>query len=419
MKKLLLLLVALHSTKPFAADSEFEQFKRQFNQQSSQYSEQQLSEFNQYKQNLRNEFEAYKKEISKKWGYAEVPTDKKLVVYSKDKNQKVVINYAENNVNVATTSAKDLGKAYELLNQVLQKPISEIQQTSSKQSNNNHTIADSLGISSEQLKKLQSNVKTIEKSNSQNSLKSVINDIERQQNKLEFSASQAPVNTLENSDRNYIKQLEREKQQLKKQAAKPTTQQIKQVTKQVSFNPNRWHRTKPYREYVDTQARKYRLPAYLLYAIIETESSFNPQAQSPIPAFGLMQVVPTSAGIDVNHELYRTKRPPRKSTLFNPQTNILFGATYVNLLMNRYFKGVKNDTNRLYVSVAAYNTGPGNVSKLFDPTGGKNLTRAARQINTQSNQKVYQTIYRQAHPETRGYIKKVTSAMGYYKTFIK
>ena len=55
-------------------------------------------------------------------------------------------------------------------------------------------------------------------------------------------------------------------------------------------------------EYADEVLRtagRYRLSPTLVYAVIEVESAFNPYAVSPANAYGLMQVVPATAGRDV------------------------------------------------------------------------------------------------------------------------
>lgn len=97
-----------------------------------------------------------------------------------------------------------------------------------------------------------------------------------------------------------------------------------------------------YGEYVALFAKEYKLEQALIFAIIKTESSFNPYAVSHIPAYGLMQVVPASAGRDVYKMLNNRDGIPTKEMLFTPKTNIQYGSTYLNILFTRYIKGVKN-----------------------------------------------------------------------------
>ena len=182
--------------------------------------------------------------------------------------------------------------------------------------------------------------------------------------------------------------------------------------RRLKVNSSRLKRAQKYEDFVNANAERYKLPTSLVYAIMETESSFNPLAQSPIPAFGLMQVVPTSAGVDVNQYLIKKKQPPSTDVLLEAETNVLFGSTYYNLLFNRYFRAIKDPQSRMYCSVAAYNTGPGD--KLFTKNGSMSLSTASREINKLSPQVILDTIKNNAHPETQNYITKILKAESYY-----
>src|SRR5690606_39614355 len=72
--------------------------------------------------------------------------------------------------------------------------------------------------------------------------------------------------------------------------------------------------------------------------ILETESAFNPMAKSPIPAFGLMQIVPSSAGQDATAKLFGKPKLLAPSYLYNAENNIRVGAAYFNILYYRYFR---------------------------------------------------------------------------------
>ena len=59
-------------------------------------------------------------------------------------------------------------------------------------------------------------------------------------------------------------------------------------------------RAKKYQPLIERFAGRFSISRNLVYAIMKTESDFNPYAVSKAPAFGLMQIVPATAGRDVN-----------------------------------------------------------------------------------------------------------------------
>lgn len=162
-----------------------------------------------------------------------------------------------------------------------------------------------------------------------------------------------------------------------------------------------------YSDIVRKYARKYNLEDSLVLAIIKTESSFNPYAVSSIPAYGLMQIVPTSAGADAYQALHGKSGKPTKNTLFNPDQNILYGTTYLDILFNRYLKSVSHPTSKEYCVIGAYNTGSGNVLKTFSG----NRQTAVQKINQLKPDAVYWKLKTQLpYDETRRYLEKVTTA---------
>lgn len=168
-----------------------------------------------------------------------------------------------------------------------------------------------------------------------------------------------------------------------------------------------------YKGLVKQYAAKNGLEEALVYAIIKTESAFNPYAVSSVPAYGLMQIVPGTAGRDVYRKLHGSDGVPTKNQLFDPKTNIEYGTTYLNILSKSYLVGVNNPTSREYCVISAYNGGAGNVFKTFG--GGK--TTALNQINSLAPSSVYWKL-KTKHPyeESRNYVVKVTTAK---KEFIR
>ncbi|GAA3947525.1 transglycosylase SLT domain-containing protein [Allohahella marinimesophila] len=166
---------------------------------------------------------------------------------------------------------------------------------------------------------------------------------------------------------------------------------------------------------VTTFANSAKMDTALVYAIIETESAFNPMAKSPVPAYGLMQIVPGSAGIDATEQLFGKGRVLAPSYLYTQDKNIEIGSTYLNILYYRYLKGVNDPLSRLYCSIAAYNTGAGNVAKAF--IGTTRLGTALPKINAMTPEEVYDHLIENLpYEETRHYLQRVVSRMDKYRT---
>ncbi len=167
-----------------------------------------------------------------------------------------------------------------------------------------------------------------------------------------------------------------------------------------------------YSDYVLRSAKQYDIAPSLIYAIIETESSFNPFAVSHANAYGLMQVVPATAGRDVYQKIKNVAGQPSKQTLFDAQKNIDIGTAYLHLLDQRYLNAIINQRSKHYSVISAYNGGAGNVFKTFD----KDRNRALRDINKLSEKSVFWALTNK-HPssESRCYLLKVNEKQRKYQ----
>lgn len=183
----------------------------------------------------------------------------------------------------------------------------------------------------------------------------------------------------------------------------------------VEFNLVAQHehlRQEKYSQYVIAAAKRYNLSPALIYGIIETESSFNPYAVSPANAYGLMQVVPATAGRDVYNLVKKKSGEPTKEVLFSPKNNIDIGSAYLHILQTRYLVKVTNKLSQEYSMISAYNGGTGNVLKTFDT----DRTRAMNKINQTSTSNVYKKLrYNHPRTESRNYLEKVTKAKKNYE----
>lgn len=152
----------------------------------------------------------------------------------------------------------------------------------------------------------------------------------------------------------------------------------------------------------------------LIYAVIEQESAFNPKAKSHAPAYGLMQLVPKSGGRDAFRHVHKRDVIPSPAYLYVPANNVELGTGYLDLLMTKTFKEVKDPQCRMLCAIAAYNTGAGNVSRAL--TGKTSVAKATPIINSMSYEKLFGHLKRHLpHGETRDYIQKVTERMKKYQ----
>ncbi len=164
-------------------------------------------------------------------------------------------------------------------------------------------------------------------------------------------------------------------------------------------------RAEKYRSIIEKYARRYNLSTELVYAIICVESSFHPEQVSNRYAHGLMQVVPKSAGFEVN-KWFGVIGLPTSDDLLHPETNIKYGTSYLYLLMNRHLHAIKNDVSREYCAIAAYNMGINAMLRVF----GETTQDAFAMINKYNSEQVQDHLMKHLPSrETRMFLKKVLS----------
>lgn len=188
-------------------------------------------------------------------------------------------------------------------------------------------------------------------------------------------------------------------------------------TVKISFNlasDNLSKNAALYTDLVMEYAEKFNIEPALIFAVMEQESRFNPEATSWVPAYGLMQLVPQSGGYDAYKYVYGKEWIPTRSYLFNPRNNIELGTAYLRVLFNQFLKVTDPDCRRLCV-IAGYNTGAGNVSRAF--TGNTNLSKAFGIINSFDYSDLYNHLKTELNSEeARNY---VTGVSGRMKKYIK
>ncbi len=147
-----------------------------------------------------------------------------------------------------------------------------------------------------------------------------------------------------------------------------------------------------YTEYVEKYSAEYGVDPKLVYAVIKTESSFNPDAVSYADAAGLTQITPET------FEWLKQKLGEENEnlSLYDPETSIKYGAFFLSYLINEF-----GDTD---TAIAAYHAGRGRVigwleDKKISPDG--------------------KTLSEIPIPETAHYVKKVNKALNIYNNLYK
>lgn len=172
-------------------------------------------------------------------------------------------------------------------------------------------------------------------------------------------------------------------------------------------NDYRHRQAQRYGPLVERYAGRYDVSESLVYAVIKTESDFNPFAVSSTPAYGLMQLVPATGARDAYRYVTGRDRVPNRDYLLDPARNVELGVAYLQLVRDRYLAGIQDPVSLEYCTIAAYNGGAGNVLETFSPDRG----RAVQRINALRPPEVYRrlrTEHRRA--ETRRYLHKVLEA---------
>ncbi len=105
-----------------------------------------------------------------------------------------------------------------------------------------------------------------------------------------------------------------------------------------------------YTEYVEKYSAEYGIDETLIYAVIKTESSFNPEAVSNAEAVGLTQITPET----FRWLKTKTGEENENLSLFDPETSVKYGAFFLRYLLDEF-----ENTN---TALAAYHAGRGRIN---------------------------------------------------------
>lgn len=363
---------------------------------SNDFLDQQMKDFNNYKTSQEEGFKAYKKaqekafndykkEIGAVWEDPKLSSKKNWLSYSKDKKTRSDVDFNKQYITVETVaSSADEAKAN--LQMALAKTVTIDTKTVQK--------TDPLEVRLSKIKKPDGMVTS--KVDEKPILSTVV-----------FDKSPTQKSVKKYINKNISNSTIKVKKSSKIKHAKIYSVRVK-LPKDTMIK-----RSKVYYNEVKLNAKKQKLPISLVYAIMHSESSFNPRARSHIPAYGLMQIVPKTAGRDTYKYLYKKDKLVSGSYLYNSTNNIKMGSAYLHILYYKYLKKIKDPDARLYCTIAAYNTGAGNIAYAF--TKKYNMNKAAPLINKLTAKQVYNKLMKDLRwDEPKHYLKKVSSRMSAY-----
>lgn len=396
----------------------------------AEYSKNQKAKYQQFRTNYLNRYEKYRAEIKEKWGVAELSSKTEYVHYNAENKSKVLTDFESDTIEVSLLDADNLSDN-ELDQRIRTAIIDSLDQQpeiiaskqvefdattikSTKINSSAPTVLNHLGIhSTENLKSVLKQVTAVPVQQQQQIV------VKRTQARLDKQIANIE-NFLDNDDISVEQakapkalaiSMKKEQKTIKRDVNALITKNIK--TYKISLNRDRFKKAEQYLQYVESNAEKWQLSKQFIFAIMETESHFNPLAKSYVPAYGLMQIVPSTAGADVNNRILGMKDKPSPELLFNGRDNIKYGSAYIHILMTQYLKEIENPTSRLYCAIAAYNTGIGNVARAFNK-GKKGRLKAMKAINKMTPDEVYNVIKKRTHTETQRYLDKVLESRQYF-----
>ena len=142
-----------------------------------------------------------------------------------------------------------------------------------------------------------------------------------------------------------------------------------------------------YSSSVEKYSKQYNVPEYIIYALINVESGFNPNLTEKSGAAGLMQLMPETLSsaehLDENLPL---------SNMYDPDVNIRYGTYYLSYLRQKF--------GNINTALVAYHQGETTVSKWL---------KDVRYSDGRGN------LIHIPSEATREHIEKLNKEINYYK----
>jgi membrane-bound lytic murein transglycosylase C len=395
MKKLFILFILLSLT--LTADN-FEDYRNEQESSFTEYKENLEKDFTTYNNILKEELENYKNSIRNVWSDEKLPDKNTWIEYSKDLDKRKIVDF-ENGV-ITLEAVVDKNTDSQKLQMLFMKEFGNLILQDTQTAYKKDSLMQTLE------KRFEKELSTYQKGETDK--KPLLADVYLDKD----GSKDLSLNKMDIEKTLTIAKEAVTKNKITTKKAKENNKKI--VSIQIKMpSSTTLKKARAFKDDVLKFSKKEKIDPALTYAIMHSESSFNPMARSHIPAYGLMQIVPKSAGIDVSRKLYGKEKILSPKFLYNSSNNIMSGTAYLNILFYSYLKNIDNELSRYYCTIAAYNTGAGNVAKAF--IGTTNIKNASKKINEMTPKEVYNTLLKKLpYDETKHYLKKVSERMIIY-----
>jgi membrane-bound lytic murein transglycosylase C len=323
----LLIATSLFALNPNNNLKEFLDFKNQTNQEFNNYKKELNEGYKEYVDSLSKGFIQYKKELSTYWKNPELSSKKVFVEYSKDKKIRKKVDYDNNYIEIDVISKNEKEAKAKMA-----KSLAKLTTETTKEAVNNNPVLKKVDEKLSNNPKLQNVIKKDTPTN-----EPIVGDI--------IFTKPPTIKKVINFTTNEVK-----KNKITKKPSKIKNNFV--YTIKIKLPPKGFlAKAKRFKPDVLKRANQFHIKAPFIYSIIHTESSFNPMARSYVPAFGLMQIVPTTAGADAYKMLYGKKKILTPGYLYNSHNNILIGSAYLKPYSRVNKRSVTYNLSSLFIIV--------------------------------------------------------------------
>lgn len=409
-----------------ASVAEVNKSQAEIDKEYAQFVAQRLAEYSQWRKAYLAEYDAYRAEVIAEWGEGLLSEPLVTVDYSDDKSTRTVVDLENNEATISVlvdqnttpeqaakqvkqAAAAAVAKTGSTLAEVVAEP-GQLPNGKIAEAQVDYSEAAEKSAKKAVIEQARAQLQEIDKES-----EAVVAKMPGMRPEIAESVAVKQKEQLVEETKARLASLETTYDEAREKAASLTTKKVVEYRIQLPAN-GIGKRAAKFVGFAESESERFDIPAALVMAIMHSESSFNPKAKSPIPAYGLMQIVPTTAGHDVNARIRQKNEPMKPAELYVADVNVETGTAYLNILDKSYLKSITNEQSRLYCTIAAYNTGAGNVAKAFNPDGSRNIRKAAKYINSLTPQQVYDKLMADLpYDETKNYLKKVTSRISLYE----